>query len=300
MFAIKKYNDRVIYTAELAASGGLRPGDDVLVAGIKVGEVTDVYISGPVVKADFTLLQDIQLGSQTLFDVRMLTPLGGRFVRIVPGGAESNSTLIPIDRTNIPFEIGQLIRLATSKIDGLDARSTRSTLSELLPALTKHSEQITRIFDSISSLSGMLDANQKDLKRGILLSEEYTRATAAERDEIELGIAQNSLISQKLAARKVEIVKAVSDFHTVINFLRRVTVAVTPQLDRYISDVERIISSLTDVVRDVENGIDNLSGLIQSIQGKLSESSLLSNEVLGKENSVEFCIPSLIGGCSGE
>ncbi|MET9943282.1 MlaD family protein, partial [Streptomyces halstedii] len=43
------------YSADFSESAGLSDGDEVRIAGVKVGEVTGVSLDGPRVKVDFTV-----------------------------------------------------------------------------------------------------------------------------------------------------------------------------------------------------------------------------------------------------
>src|SRR6478609_11020440 len=64
------------YEAYFADAGGISPGNDVNISGIKVGKVGDVALAGDVAKVTFTVDRDIKLGDQTLVSIRTDTVLG--------------------------------------------------------------------------------------------------------------------------------------------------------------------------------------------------------------------------------
>jgi phospholipid/cholesterol/gamma-HCH transport system substrate-binding protein len=77
------------YQAEFTEAAGLRPDDEVRVAGIKVGEVTDVELvqdgSGDRVLVSFRV-QDAWLGDTTTAAIKLKTLLGRKFLALFPTG----------------------------------------------------------------------------------------------------------------------------------------------------------------------------------------------------------------------
>ena len=58
------------YEAYFADAGGISPGSDVNVSGIKVGKVTGVALAGDVAKVTFTVDRKIRVGDQSLVSIR--------------------------------------------------------------------------------------------------------------------------------------------------------------------------------------------------------------------------------------
>jgi phospholipid/cholesterol/gamma-HCH transport system substrate-binding protein len=77
-------------TARFDRIDGLAPGADVRVAGVKVGSVTDQRIDPQTFLAVLTLRIDanLRLPTDSSAEIASEGLLGGRFVSIVPGGAE--------------------------------------------------------------------------------------------------------------------------------------------------------------------------------------------------------------------
>ncbi len=64
------------YTAYFADAGGLNPGNDVYVSGIKVGKVQAVSLAGDTAKVDFTVDRHVNVGNGSLVAIRTETILG--------------------------------------------------------------------------------------------------------------------------------------------------------------------------------------------------------------------------------
>jgi phospholipid/cholesterol/gamma-HCH transport system substrate-binding protein len=69
---------------------GLAPGADVRIAGVKVGSVTDQRIDPQTFLAVLTLRVDagLRLPSDTSAEIQSESLLGGKYIALVPGGAD--------------------------------------------------------------------------------------------------------------------------------------------------------------------------------------------------------------------
>ena len=66
------------YQAQFSDAGGLTAGNDVTIAGIKVGSVSDVSLQGRNALVTFAIDRTVELGSDTTAHVRTGTLLGER------------------------------------------------------------------------------------------------------------------------------------------------------------------------------------------------------------------------------
>lgn len=89
------------YHAYFADAGGIIPGNDVTVSGIRVGKVKSVSLAGASAKVDFTIDRKVRVGDQSLAAIRTDTVLGEKAVSVTPAGAGSVA-VIPLERTRAP------------------------------------------------------------------------------------------------------------------------------------------------------------------------------------------------------
>src|SRR3954464_2833917 len=71
------------YPATFSDLSGLRKGDDVRVAGVKVGSVTGVGLKNGQVRVTFKV-NDVHLGDQTTASIRIKTLLGTKYLFLDP------------------------------------------------------------------------------------------------------------------------------------------------------------------------------------------------------------------------
>src|ERR1700716_3169898 len=64
------------YQAYFTDAGGITPGNDVAVSGIKVGKVSSVELAGDSAEVTFTVDRKIKVGDQSLVAIKTDTVLG--------------------------------------------------------------------------------------------------------------------------------------------------------------------------------------------------------------------------------
>ena len=94
------------YTAKFTEAAGLRKGAEVRVAGVKVGEVSDVALDGNRVDVKFRVT-NTWIGDQTQASIQIKTVLGQKYLSLEPKGDErlNPRDVIPIERTTAPYDV---------------------------------------------------------------------------------------------------------------------------------------------------------------------------------------------------
>jgi phospholipid/cholesterol/gamma-HCH transport system substrate-binding protein len=119
----------VTLTAKFDRIDGLAPGADVRIAGVKVGSVVDQRIDPRTFLAVLTFRIDgaLQIPADSSAEVASEGLLGGRFISIVPGGADrilANGGEITITQSAVSLE-SLLGRFIFSMTEGQGASSGR-------------------------------------------------------------------------------------------------------------------------------------------------------------------------------
>ncbi|MDX3105566.1 MlaD family protein [Nonomuraea angiospora] len=155
-------------------SGGLRTGNDVRVAGVRVGKVTEVradYAQGNVV-VTWKVDDGVRLGRGTRADIALSNLLGGRYVKLTgPVAAPYLDQLpegqrrIPVTRTGVPTLINDAIKDATRLVERLDTDAVDDLLTELDKVDLGKRGRITRLLRNIGDLSDTISKSEPQLQR---------------------------------------------------------------------------------------------------------------------------------------
>src|SRR3954470_559460 len=95
------------YHADFADAAGLKKGDDVRVAGVKVGTVTAVDLAGAKVRVGLRVGSGIHVGPDTRAEIKIKTLLGQKYVALTPTGTGTLAGDIPLARTQTPLDVTQ-------------------------------------------------------------------------------------------------------------------------------------------------------------------------------------------------
>jgi phospholipid/cholesterol/gamma-HCH transport system substrate-binding protein len=192
------------YTADFTNVSGLRPGDDVRAAGVKVGRVQSVELHEGVARVSFDLAKKQPLYSDTKLSVRYQNLLGQRYLAMLPGQDSSKrlapGATVPVGRTDPGFDL-------TALLNGFEPLFA-----------TLEPEQINRLSSSIIAVmqgqGGTIES---------LLSETATlTGNLADKDEV-LGRVLDNLtpVLRDLSTRSSEFEQTVGDLRTLMTGLAK-------------------------------------------------------------------------------
>lgn len=152
------------YDAFFTDAGGITPGSDVNVSGIKVGQVTGVALAGDAAKVTFTVDRSIKVGDQSLVSVKIDTVLGEKSLAVTPAGG-GRSTTIPLGRTTTPYTLNTALQDLGRNAGELDQRQFTQALQVLTDSLHDATPQLRDALDGVTALSRSINANDQALAR---------------------------------------------------------------------------------------------------------------------------------------
>ncbi|MFC3775134.1 virulence factor Mce family protein [Mycolicibacterium holsaticum] len=150
------------YEAYFTDAGGISPGNDVNVSGIKVGKVTGVALAGDTAKVTFTVDRDVKVGDQSLVAIKTDTVLGEKSLAVTPQGSGS-STVIPLGRTTTPYTLNTALQDLGQNASELDKPRFEQALQTLTASLHEATPQLRGALDGIANLSRTLNKRDEAL-----------------------------------------------------------------------------------------------------------------------------------------
>lgn len=241
------------YEAELAHTAGIRPSDEVRIAGIGVGQVTGTRLEGDHVVVSFRTNNDVHLGRDTKAVVKLATLLGGRYLELQPagpGGIAGNR--IKLVNTSVPFDLQQAIETSTPAIEGLDAAKLRTALEAVTKNLYGNGAAVSQALDGVTKLSEMV--SRRDQQIGQLISSADAITTIVNKDKAALFtmMSQADGLFKILLDRRELIHGILSDFKTLIGQLRDLLNDNRPQLQPLFNN----LTGITDILIRTDDALD--------------------------------------------
>jgi len=189
------------YSADFTEAAGLKPDDEVRVAGVKVDKVTDVELDGAQVKVSFKV-KDTWLGDKTAAAIKIKTLLGQKYLALDPVGDRTldPGTTIPKERTLAPYDVIDAFRDLSSTVDQIDTGQLAQSFDAVADAL-KDTPQPLR--DTLSGLSAL------------------SRTVSSRDQELANLLANTSQVSRTLADRNAQLTAIINDGNLLLGELQR-------------------------------------------------------------------------------
>ncbi|MEU6641031.1 MCE family protein [Saccharomonospora sp. NPDC046836] len=242
------------YSADFSEAAGLETGDEVRIAGVKVGKVTDIELAGAVVRVSFKV-SDAWLGDRTTAAIKIKTLLGQKYLALDPVGntALDPSATIPRERTVAPYDVLEAFRGLSQTVDAIDT------------------EQLAESFDVLSQTF----ADTPDDVRGALNGLSELSDTIASRDQqLSTLLANTRQVSQTLADRDAELTALLADGNLLLDELHRREEAITALLNgsrELTTQLQGLIDDNNDQLDPVLTQLDQLTSMLQRNQESLAE-----------------------------
>jgi phospholipid/cholesterol/gamma-HCH transport system substrate-binding protein len=246
------------YRAEFSEAAGLRPDDEVRVAGVKVGKVLSVDLAGDRVSVEFRA-KDVELGDRSRADIKIKTLLGRKYLMLIPDGDGELDPggVIPLGRTTSPYDISEAFQDLSTSVSEIDDEQLAETFSTLAETFRETPDEVRTSLEGLGRLSRALASRDREL-RALLERTRSVSAVLAERDEdLTSFLADSSLVLQEVAARR-----------EVISRLLDTTVELSEQLRALVrenrADLAPALERLRNVAEMLRRNQDNLEqGLIR-------------------------------------
>jgi phospholipid/cholesterol/gamma-HCH transport system substrate-binding protein len=197
------------YQAMFINSSGLQPGDFVDIAGVQVGAVTGVRLSGLRALVSFNLDTDQRLTSTTRIDIDYANLLGQQLLELVPGlkGGRrlAAGTIVPTARTAPALDLTSIFNgfqplfnaLSPQQVNELTASIINvfqgesgtigglvSQTAALTTNLVQRQQLIGDVVDNLSQVAGTLDTHNQQLVNMVDQFDSLVTVLAGERAQL--------------------------------------------------------------------------------------------------------------------
>ena len=152
------------YSAIFADASGLRSGDSVRAAGIRVGTVEGVALrDDDKVLVRFNADRDVVFTTGTRAAVRYLNLVGDRYLEILDGPGSTRTlppgSQLPVDHTAPALDLDLLLGGLKPVIRGLNAQDVNALTSSLLQAFQGEGDTLSSLMSRTSTFSNTLADN---------------------------------------------------------------------------------------------------------------------------------------------
>lgn len=241
-----------VYHAQFHESANIRIDDDVRIAGVKVGKVTDVTLDNDVVTVSFTV-KNAFIGNDSAATVKIKTLLGSKLLDIDSVGSKALPAggTIPLSRNMTPFDVYPAFTALTDTVDKLDTDKLQKAFETLTSDFKDTPSEVKGLVNGLARLSTTISSRDQALATLLQHAKSVTGVLAARDQDLRALLSDGGLLLDELNARREAI------HSLLIN-----TQTLSTQLRGFVSDNQRTIGPLLDE-------LDNLTSFLLKNQETL-------------------------------
>jgi virulence factor Mce-like protein len=208
------YGEQLTYRAEFSDVAGLVEGDEVRIAGVRVGQIVGIGLAEetdrPVAMVEFEVSSDVPLPADVEALIRYRNLVGQRYIALTEGEGSGGRTLedgaliplaqttpaldltvlfggfrpllqalTPADTNRLSFEIIQVFQGEGGTVESLLGR-----IGSLTNSLADRDQVIGSVIDNLTTVMGTLAARDEQLSGLVVSLQEFVTGLAGDREVI--------------------------------------------------------------------------------------------------------------------
>jgi phospholipid/cholesterol/gamma-HCH transport system substrate-binding protein len=240
-FNLQRFTGGTTYSAAFSEAAGLKSGEEVRIAGVKVGKVESVGLEGDHVKVKFT--SGRSFGSDTRAEIKIKTLLGSHYLALTPKGPgrQSPHHEIPVTRTTAPYDVVPALQDASAQLAQIDTK------------------QLAKSFDTLSATLHGSSGNVRGTLAGL---QKISRAVASRDDELSELLKHSNNMTKLLADRSGDLAALVSDGSLLLQEINNRRQVISQLLTGTVSLSQQISSTIDENRANIGPTLKNLHRVV--------------------------------------
>ncbi|EHR48970.1 virulence factor Mce family protein [Saccharomonospora marina XMU15] len=270
------------YRAHFSEAAGLQTDDEVRIAGVKVGKVTDIELDGDRVLVSFKV-SDAWLGDRTAATIKIKTLLGQKYLALDPVGDRplDPSDTIPRERTTAPYDVLEAFRGLSETVDEIDTDQLSESFDVLSQTFANTPDDVRGALNGLSRLSDTIATRDRQLAN-LLANTRQVSQTLADRDaELRKLIEDGNLLLEELSAREQAISALLTGSRQLAAELRGLVDDNNEQLEPVMAKLDRLTNMLQRNQESLSEGIKRFAPFIRLFNNVLGSGRWFDNYICG-------------------
>lgn len=193
------------YTAQISDAGGLATGDDVRIAGVKVGSVTALRLAGNKVVMSMRVRPHTTLGPLTTAAVKIKSLLGTEYVALTPGGSGPLRQPIPLSRTSVPLTVPAAFEGLAQRVGQINTAQLAKAFDTIATTFKNAPPYVTASLQGLSRLSATVYSRDQQIGQLLASANNVTGVLAGRNSQITQIINNGQLVLQLVEQQRQQI-----------------------------------------------------------------------------------------------
>ncbi|HWC38845.1 MAG TPA: MlaD family protein [Acidimicrobiales bacterium] len=244
-------------SAAFPDTSGIASGDQVVMAGIKVGKVGSAKLDGNQVRVALSINSGTQVPADSTAEIKIQSFLGTEAVNLIPGTDWSHLLHqgSVIAKTKVPFNLNQLANTAVPALNQTNSAQINELLADLQAVTQGQRGNVTTIINNLNGLTTTV--NQRQAEVSVLLDSANTLVgTLNGRSEQLASILYNlNVVVQGLAQRKTALAQLISSTDQAASQLSGLVGANRTKLQAILNEVHTDLQIIDSRQVDLTQGL---------------------------------------------
>lgn len=194
------------YSADFTEAAGLRAGNEVRVAGVKVGKVTGVSLDGAKVKVTFKV-RHTWIGDASTAAIGIKTLLGEKYLAVDPLGSRKQDPhqRIPKSRTTSPYDVTQAFEGLGKTLGAIDTQQLATSFQTISDTFKDTPGSVHSAATGLSALSQTISSRDAQLAQLLTGSKQLTQTLADQNGHFQTLISDGDLLLGEIEKRRTAI-----------------------------------------------------------------------------------------------
>jgi phospholipid/cholesterol/gamma-HCH transport system substrate-binding protein len=276
------------YTAYFTEAANLKKGDDVTIAGVKVGQVQSVTLDGPRVKVIFTV-KNGWVGNDTTAYLKIKTLLGAKYIDLDSQGTRSLNPSHPIPHSLTPFDVYPAFTALTRTVQQINTKQLAQAFNTLSSDFADTPKSVRPVITGLSRLSTTISSRDQQLQTLLYRANQVTGVLAARDQDLQQVLRDGNLLLAELTKRREAI------HSLLVN-----TQVLSAQLEGLVHDNQKTLGPLLSQLNNLFNMLLRNQDVLDRGIALLGPFYRLFNNVIGNgrwfDNYVQnLSVPGIVG-----
>jgi phospholipid/cholesterol/gamma-HCH transport system substrate-binding protein len=258
--------DTHTYTAEFTDVTGLHAGDDVRIAGVKVGRVEALELAGSKAVVEFIVEDDQPIFENTRAIIRYQNLIGQRYMALRQGrGAAKpipDGGQIPSNRTEPSLDLTALLGGFEPLFDLLEPEELNKLSGNIISVLQGEGPALQDLLEQTASLTTDLAERDEVIGDVITNLTDVTDHLAGRTEGFEKLISRSKVLVNGLSKNADKIIGTMDTLDRTATTMTDLIGDIRPALKRDISKFNQVADLYLDEGKAVEDTIQGLPGFL--------------------------------------
>ena len=247
----------VSYSANVPEAAGLRLGDDVSVAGVAVGRVTGIELTGTHVTVTFAV-RNAWLGDRTTAAIRISTIMGAKYLALIPAGDR------PLDPDHAipgmsPYDVTAALGDLSRTLGRVDTAQLGRSFAVLAQDFADTPPSVHNVLNGLVALSDTISGRDRQLSELLGNTKALSATLESRDDQITALVTDGSTLLSMVAAREQAISALLTGTQALSAQLSGLVDDDTARLRPVLTELDTFTTMLAAHQTDLANSIQSLA-----------------------------------------